>query len=90
MGRIAYELGEHNAATSLGYFQIISRPQIRKSETPNFVDFAKKMVEQNPVEMTSETKLRIVSGSLPLTDPASAKNFMAVYHVRKSISELTI
>ena len=90
MGRIAYELGEHNAATSLGYFQIISRSQIRKSETPNFLDFAKKMVQQNPVELTNETKPRIVCGSLPLTDPVTAKNFIAAYHVRRNVSELPI
>jgi hypothetical protein len=90
MGRIAYELGKHNAATSLGYFQIISRSQIRKSETPNFLDFAKKMVQQNPVELTNETKPRIVCGSLPLTDPVTAKNFIAAYHVRRNVSELPI
>ena len=90
MGRVAHELGEHNAATSIGYFQILTRSQIRKTKTPRFSDFAENLTRQHPVALTNETKPRIVTGSFPLIDPTTAEQFMAIYHVRKRIDELPI
>lgn len=90
MGRIGYELGERNAANSLGLFQVLTRSQIRKSKTPRFSDFAEQLIAEHPVRLTEETKPRIISGSFPLNDPLTAKQFLAVYHVRESIGELPL
>lgn len=90
MGRVAHELGEHNAASSVGYFQILTRSQIRKSKFPSFGEFARQLEDRNPVCLTSETRPRIVSGSFALNDSHRAKAFLAIYHVRSNIAALPI
>ena len=90
MGRIAYEVGKHVASGSVGCFQIHSHSQIRKSKTPRFLDFAKELQRRHPVVLTTDKKPRIGSGSFPLNDPLSAKQFLTVYHVRQSMGELLV
>ncbi len=90
MGRIAYELGQRNAASSPGFFQLLTRSQVRKAGSRNFPDFSEKLTKDHPVELTKEKKPRIVSGSFPLTDPLHAKRFLAVYHVRKKLEDLPL
>ena len=89
MGRIAHELEHHNAAGAVGTFQIITRSQLKKSATSNFSEWARQLTQDHPVQLTSEPKPRIRSGSFPLTDPQQAKQFLAVYHVREHIDQLT-
>ncbi len=90
MGRIGYELGKHNAARSVGFFQILTLSQVKRTNSPDFCDFGRNLQIDHPIVLTRETKPRIVSGSIALNDPTTAKKFLAVYHVRESIKALPI
>ncbi len=90
MGRIGYELGKHNAARSVGLFQILTRSQLKRMDSPDFCDFGRKLYQNHPIVLTRETKPRITSGSIMLNDPTTAKKFLAVYHVRECIEALPI
>ena len=88
MGRIAHELSAHNGPGSVGYFQILTRSQLRRQGHSNFADLAQQLQQDHPVELTKESKTRIASGSFALNDPQAAKQFLALYHVRKTIQDL--
>ena len=88
MGRVAHELEQHNAAGAVGAFQIITRSQLKKSTASTFSEWAEQLTAAHPVQLTAEPKPRILHGSFPLTDPQQAKQFLAVYHVRKSVDRL--
>lgn len=88
MGRVAHKLEQHNAAGAVGYFQIITRSQLKKSTASNFTEWAEQLTQDHPVRLTSEAKPRIRSGSFPITDPQQAKQFIAVYHVREHMDQL--
>lgn len=88
MGRVGHELGEHNAPGSVGLFEIITTSQLKKTPYKCFVDFCTKLETEHSVCLTDETKQRITSGSFPLTDPKTAKQFLALYHVREHIDQL--
>jgi uncharacterized ferritin-like protein (DUF455 family) len=90
MGRVAHELEAHNAAGSVGTFQIITRSQLKKSTANNFTDWADQLTIAHPVQLTTEPKPRIRSGSFALTDPTLAQQFLAVYHVREHINQLPL
>lgn len=90
MGRVAHELGRHLAAGSVGYFQILTRSRIRKTGTRTMVDFAEELPVRHPVQLTNDCKPRIISGSFPLNDPRSAKQFLAVFHARQKVGQLPI
>ncbi len=90
MGRIGHELGKRNAARSVGFFQILTRSQLSKMDTPSFIDYSQQLVAENPTVLTKETNPRLVSSSIPLNDPETAKKFLAVYHVREKLSELPL
>jgi uncharacterized ferritin-like protein (DUF455 family) len=90
MGRVAHELGQHNAPHAVGCLQILTKSQVRKTNTPLFSDWAKRIREAHPVQLTDHPKPLLRSGSFPLTDPETAKQFLAVYHVRKSIHDLPL
>ncbi|CAA6676495.1 MULTISPECIES: DUF455 family protein [unclassified Lentimonas] len=90
MGRIAHALEQHNAAGTVGFFQIITRAQLKKSTASNFAEWAKQLTATHPIQLTDEPKPRIRSGSFPLTDPLQAKQFLAVYHVRESVDRLPL
>ncbi|MCH6257358.1 ferritin-like domain-containing protein [Puniceicoccaceae bacterium K14] len=83
MGRLAHELAEKTAPGALGFFEIINRTQLKKSNSSNFVDFAQKIKEENPILLKENPTARIARGSFPLNDPTSAKSFLAFYHVGK-------
>ncbi|EDY82266.1 hypothetical protein VDG1235_1886 [Verrucomicrobiia bacterium DG1235] len=88
MGRIGHELGERNAASSCGFFQIVTRSQVRKGGAKSFAEYVDALVAKHPVCLTKEAKPRIISGSFPLSDPAVAKQFLALYHVRETLADL--
>lgn len=88
MGRIGYELSKRNAARSVGLFQILTRSQLSKTDTPTFIDYSRQLMAQYPTVLTKETNPRLVSSSSPLNDPYTAKKFLAVYHVREKLSQL--
>ncbi|MGJ8653853.1 MAG: DUF455 family protein [Opitutaceae bacterium] len=88
MGRVAHELGEHNAPGSVGFFEIITKSQLKKTPHKTFADFCHTLETEHPVSLTNETKPRINTGSFPLTDPQTAKQFLALYHVREHIEQL--
>lgn len=90
MGRVAHELGRHIAPHAVGLFQIITNAQVRKTSTPNFTDWASQIEHAHPVELTKHPKPLIRSGSFALNDPKTAKQFLAVYHVRESIHALPL
>ncbi len=90
MGRVAYSLGKRNASRSLGYFQILNRSQLAKTGYSCFKSYSEWLSPNHPVRLTRETAPRIISGSLPLNDPQTAERFLAVYHVRESISEIPL
>lgn len=88
MGRLAHELEPHNAPRSVGFFQIVSKSQLRKTQTANFAEWAAQLTQAHPVQLTCDAKPLIRTGSFPLNDPHTAQQFLAVYHVRESINEL--
>lgn len=90
MGRVGHEIGKRNAANSAGFFQILNTRQIKRLGMSGFVEYAQNLSERYPLSFSDERKPRIVEGSLALTDPALAKRFLAVYHVRRSFEELPI
>ena len=90
MGRIGYELSKRNAARSVGLFQILTRSQLSKTDTPTFIDYSRQLMAQYPTFLTKETNPRLVSSSSPLNDPYTAKKFLAVYHVREKLSQLPL
>jgi len=90
MGRVAHELAQHNALHTVGCLQIITKSQLRTSSTPNFSDWAARLGQAHPVQLTDHPKPLLRSGSFPLNDPKTAQHFLAVYHVRASIDELPI
>lgn len=90
MGRIAHELGERTVPGTIGFFEILNRSQLKKNGEKSFFDYTKKLVEKNPITLKTTHSPRIAKGSFPLNDPAHAKNFMAMYHVREHINNLPI
>ncbi len=90
MGRVALELGRNNAATSVGLFEIVSRSQAKKCGFSNLADYASNLAEKNPVRLSEEKKPRLKSGSFPVSDPTSGKQFLALYHVRENYGELPL
>jgi hypothetical protein len=90
MGRIGHELGKRNAARSVGLFQILTRSQLSKTDTPTFIDYSRQLMAQYPTVLSKESNPRLVSSSIPLNDPNTAKKFLAVYHVREKLSELPL
>jgi len=90
MGRIAYEIGKRNAATSVGYFQILNSVQLKKLAASTFTEYAERVCSENRVRLSEEKKPRIVEGSLALTEPGQAQRFLALYHVRKSFEALPL
>jgi hypothetical protein len=88
MGRVAHELEQHNAPRSVGLFQILTKSQVRKTNTPTFPEWVAHAEQTNPVQLTNGSKPLIRSGSMPLNDPNTAKQFLAVYHVSESIHDL--
>ncbi|MBK1876570.1 DUF455 family protein [Pelagicoccus mobilis] len=90
MGRVALEVGQRNAATSVGYFQILNRQQLKKSKGVSFSEYCDSLERDYPLQFSTEKKARIKCGSFPLVDPHQAKRFLAVYHVRESFSELPL
>lgn len=90
MGRVAHELEQHNAPRSVGLFQIITKSQLRKTSTPSFTEWAALAEQTNPVQLTGNTKPLIRTGTFPLNDPKTAKQFLAVYHVSESIQKLPL
>ncbi len=90
MGRVALELGQRNAATSVGFFQIVTRTQVKKMKMSGFVEYAETLAGKHPVSLSQEKKPRIVEGSIALNDPSHAKHFLALYHVRRSFSDLPL
>jgi hypothetical protein len=90
MGRVAHELAQHNAPHAVGFFQIIPKSQLRKTSTPNFADWAAQAAQAHPVQLTHHAKPLLRTGSFPLNDPKTAKQFLAVYHVRASIYDLPL
>lgn len=90
MGRIGHELGTHNASRSVGLFQILNRSQLQHTGEATFGDFGRQLSINHPPILTDESRPRIISGSIPLNDPATAKKFLAIYHVRENIEELPV
>ncbi len=90
MGRVAHELSVHNGPGCVGYFQILTKSQLRKQGHTSFNDLAAHLHQTHPVQLTDEPKPRIRSGSFTLNDPQLAKQFLALYHVRRSITELNL
>ncbi len=88
MGRIAHELGQHNAARSVGRFQILTKSQLRQTGCASFAEWCRRLSEAHPVQLTTEASPRILRGSFPLCDPNTAQQFLALYHVRESIDAL--
>lgn len=90
MGRVAHELEQHHAPRSVGLFQILTKSQLRKTNTSNFATWAVEAEQANPVQLTTDAKPLIRSGTFPLNDPTTAKQFLAVYHVRRAIDDLPL
>jgi len=90
MGTLAHKLQSHNAPGSVGYFQILSNSQIKKRTSLSIQDFAQELTDRHSVTLTTDDKAQIITGSFPLNDPLVAQQFLAVYHVRRSIQELPI
>ncbi len=88
MGSIALELEKHNASGRVGLFQIVTKSQLRGTKIPNLGTLASQLNELHPLQLTNEPQARIIQSSIPLVDPCSATQFLALYHVRKSIAEL--
>ena len=88
MGRVALELESHNAPRSVGYFQIMTRSQLRKTGSRDFKQWAAQLTSTHPVQVSARAQAQIRSGSFPLNDPTTAQQFLAVYHVRESIHDL--
>ena len=88
MGRIAHELEQYNAPRSVGYFQVLTKSQLRKTNTPSFTEWAAEAEQTSPVQLTNDSKPLIRSGSFALNDPETAKQFLAVYHVSEAIEDL--
>ena len=89
MGRIAHELGIHNGPGCVGYFQILTKSQLRKLGHSAFDTYTEELQKLHPVKLTGESKARIESGSFPLNDPSKASQFLALYHVRKNMTSLS-
>ncbi len=90
MGRVALELGKRNAATSLGLFEVVTKAQARKLGSAGLAELSGTYGEEWPVQLSAEKKPRVESGSIALTDPDQARQFMGFYHVRRSFAELPL
>ncbi|MDQ8200247.1 DUF455 family protein [Pelagicoccus enzymogenes] len=90
MGRIALELGQRNAATSVGFFEVVSKAQIKKRAGQSLSEFCERQTAAYPVKLSAEKKPRIEEGTLALNDPQQAQRFLALYHVRRSFKELAL
>jgi uncharacterized ferritin-like protein (DUF455 family) len=90
MGRVAHELEQHNAPRAVGLFQILTKSQLRKTSTPSFPEWSAQAEQANPVQLTSDAKPLVRSGTFPLNDPQTAKQFLAVYHVSEAIEDLPL
>jgi uncharacterized ferritin-like protein (DUF455 family) len=90
LGRVGHELGHHTAAGSVGCLQILTRSQLRKTQAANFIDYCAALTQAHPVRLNTAPKPRLCAGSLPLTDPRTATQFLALYHVRDRVAELPL
>ncbi|MDQ8202692.1 DUF455 family protein [Pelagicoccus sp. SDUM812003] len=90
MGRIALEAGRHIAPNSAGLFQIVTRTQLKKSGAKGLIDYARSLETEHPTVKSQAHPDRIRTGTIPLTDPSHAQQFLALLHVRKQASELPI
>ncbi|MGJ8638997.1 MAG: DUF455 family protein [Opitutaceae bacterium] len=88
MGRVSHELSAHNASSSVGFFEIITKSQLKKTSHRTFSDFCSSLESAHPINLTKDSKQSIAKGSFPLTDPETAKQFLALYHVREHIDQL--
>ncbi|MDQ8179544.1 DUF455 family protein [Pelagicoccus sp. SDUM812005] len=90
MGRVALELGQRNAATSVGFFEVVSKAQVKKRFGSSLAEWGERCLEACPLRLSEEKRPRIVEGSLLLNDPQQARQFLAAYHVRTSLEELPL
>ncbi|MCB1123593.1 MAG: hypothetical protein KJT03_18720, partial [Verrucomicrobiae bacterium] len=88
MGRVAHELSRHAADGAAGLFQIVSRKQVKKSGFASLSEYAAELEKAHPAQFANKTGSRIQSGSLAVTDPETARNFLAVFHVRRAVGEI--
>lgn len=90
MGRIAHELGLRNAGSSVGFFQILTKSQLKKTPHSTFEEYCNSWEKTHPIEFSLRSEAQFESGSFPLVDPGQATDFMALYHLRKRIDELPV
>ncbi len=90
MGRIAHEISIQLGGSSIGYFQIISRSQLKKTKVSSFTDYCTQLAQEHPIQRSEGSKPTIISGSFPLTDPRHTKQFLALYHVRNSLDDIPL
>lgn len=90
MGRIAFEISKRLATGSVGLFQILTKSQLKKEGFKSFTEFSAETARNAPIKFNESPQKLITSGSLALTDPAKAQQFLALFHVRPKISDLPI
>ncbi|MDQ8188336.1 DUF455 family protein [Pelagicoccus sp. SDUM812002] len=90
MGRVAWELGKRNAATSLGFFEVVTKAQAKKRGAADLTGLSDGYAQGFPLRLSEEKKPRIESGTLSLNDARQARHFLALYHVRRSFVELPL
>ncbi len=73
MGRVALELQKKSESGKVGYYEII-----RKSKIKNFNQWLKNLTQS---QFFDDPRL-IGEGIYPINDPAQAKEFIALWHVR--------
>lgn len=81
MGRILLELMRAIAPGRTGRFRLRSLKEVRAEGYADFPAYARHVAEASPWKREGEPVPRLVSGTVCLSDPATAKGWMAVLEI---------
>ena len=84
MGRLAAELGRHNAPGCSGFLTLLSLPELKGSGFDSFNKWAANLTEHHPIQL--DDYHRIKNGKIFLNDPSSANGCLAVWTVSRDIA----
>ncbi|HRI16214.1 MAG TPA: DUF455 family protein [Verrucomicrobiota bacterium] len=81
MGRVTLELMRQVSPGSTGHFHLVNRAQLRDEGMADFVAYADSLRGRYPIQMSGSPVAQIQSGAVCLSDPESAREYLAVFRV---------
>ena len=88
MGRLTVELMRFVQSGSHGQFRLVNRAHLRESGFSDFPSFSQHLTQRHPIRLEGDPQPRIREGAICLSDPATARTVLAIFHVARTHQEL--